>query len=541
VGRDDNESVLATTHGARGGSQLVRVGTRLGEGGRYEIRQRIGSGGMAEVYRGVDTRLGNRIVAVKALSARVAEHRFAARMRTLFIQEAQALSLVRHENVVDVLDFGTGADGIPYMVMEFLRGLDLATFLRKQTDLEVARAVDVILGVCAGVHACHLAGIIHRDLKPANVFLARTPKGEVPKVLDFSVAKVPIARATPSLQQSRTDLIVGTPSYMSPEQAVGRPANEESDQYSIGGLLYRCLTGHPPSGLLRRPRELRAALDDRLESVMMRALDPQPEGRFATVHELGRALLPFASPEGLERWRHYDEGAPRVIDPTTTGALAWAAMSGMVTAVAACASAAAGTRVATVAARRDPRAPEPTTRIELHTGDYEIQASPGEPLAEPSRGGVGRNAPGLSRGGEEGDGGPAPVIANADVAPSKVGGSRSSPEVAGPQGFAVVVALVAALAVGVIAAVLHPAPRPASPTAPWPPPWVRTLAPASPSTIGAVGPRSPLLESRPPPSIRSAPPLIHPRRQASPHARRGRGRSPGETIEFGADGLPILR
>jgi serine/threonine protein kinase len=534
--------MLATTPPSIGRSQLVPVGTRLGEGGRYEVRQRIGSGGMAEVYRGVDTRLGNRIVAVKALSTRVAEHRFAGRMRTLFVQEAQALSLVRHENVVDVLDFGLGTDGTPYMVMEFLQGLDLAAFLREQTRIEVSRAIDIVLGVCAGVHACHIAGIIHRDLKPANIFLARTPKGEVTKVLDFSVAKVPIARSTPSLQQSRTDLIVGTPSYMSPEQAVGRPANETSDQYSIGGLLYRCVTGYPPSGVLRRTLELRADLDHRLETAMMQTLDPQPAKRFATVHELGRALLPFASPEGLARWRAYYEAAPRAIDPTTTGAISRAASSGAVTVARPPAGGGAGSRVTTLAARLAARAPEGTTRIELRSGDYEIVPPAEEALAQRAMAGARPKAPlETSAGGapesELAEGGARP-----GAAPMLAAVARSCTVIAAPRGFAGVFFVVAALVLGVTATVVRAARRRPARPALSPPAWVAALPDAKLAPTRAVDEGSPQQESLTSPPIRSATAMAPQRRASSPRARRRRESSSRvEAIEFGTDGLPILR
>jgi eukaryotic-like serine/threonine-protein kinase len=336
-------------------------GTRVGDGGRYEIRQRIGVGGMAEVYKAVDTRLGNRIVAIKALLASVATHPFAEKMRGLFIQEAQALSRVKDENVVDVLDFGTAADGTPYMVMEFLHGTDLGVALQQRKQMSVEDAVDVMLGVCAGVHACHLAGIIHRDLKPANIFLSRTLKGEQPKVLDFSVAKVPIARSPEEADQAKTDLIVGTPSYMSPEQAVGKPANELSDQYAIGALLYRCLTGRPPQGVLPRPREVRSEIPDGLEEAILRALEPAPETRFPTVHDLGQALLAFGSAAGRGRWKSYYGTAPRPIDPTVTGPLPEDLMR---LAQAAQASVATIPPATVVAPPYDPKIHERTTRVE---------------------------------------------------------------------------------------------------------------------------------------------------------------------------------
>jgi serine/threonine-protein kinase len=152
---------------------------------------------MAEVYKAVDKRLGDRVVALKALSADIASHPFAQKMRTLFIQEAQALSRVKDENVVDVMDFGTDADGAPFMVMELLGGTDLRTFLKQSRRMPVDAAVDVMLGVCAGVHACHLAGVIHRDLKPANIFLCRGLTGPRPKVLDRAARCCLCCRAPP--------------------------------------------------------------------------------------------------------------------------------------------------------------------------------------------------------------------------------------------------------------------------------------------------------------------------------------------------------
>jgi serine/threonine-protein kinase len=299
---------------------LFTAGTTIGEGGRYRLRRRIGVGGMAEVYKARDTRLGERIVAIKCLSPAVAAHPYAAKIRQLFVQEAQTLSRINDENVVDVLDFGITDGGTPYMVMEFLRGMDLSVFLKGTARLPIEDAVDVILGVCAGVHACHVAGIIHRDLKPANIFLSRTPKGLQPKVLDFSVAKLPI-ELDGDPDKTRTDLIVGTPSYMSPEQALGRPATDLSDQYSVGALLYRCLTGRSPRGAWAKPGALRPEIPGELERAILRALDATPANRFTTVHALGQSLLPFTSPAGRSRWQTYYQAPPAPLDGNTTGAM----------------------------------------------------------------------------------------------------------------------------------------------------------------------------------------------------------------------------
>ncbi len=299
---------------------LFVPGTTFGDGGRYTLRRRVGTGGMAEVYMATDSRLGDRVVAVKTLSGSAFEHPWASRLRQLFVQEAQALSRVKDENVVEVLDFGVTDDGTPYMVMEFLHGEDLSALLKRTKQMEIGEAVDLLLGVCAGVHACHLAGIIHRDLKPANIFLSRTLKGRQPKILDFGVAKVLVAERGRA-DSTRTDLVVGTPSYMSPEQALGRPATELSDQYSMGALLYRILTGSPPRGASPKPRELRPELPADLEGVILRALDPTPENRFPTVHQLGQALLPFASAAGRAPWKTYYDELPSPLDQNTTGSI----------------------------------------------------------------------------------------------------------------------------------------------------------------------------------------------------------------------------
>jgi serine/threonine protein kinase len=295
------------------------AGTRFGEGGRYEVRRRIGVGGMAEVYKAVDTRLGRRAVAIKTLSAAVADHPFSAKLRALFIGEAQALSRICDDNVVNVFDFGV-EDGTPYMVMEYLHGVDLGAFLKAARRLAVTEAVDLMLAVCSGVYACHLAGIIHRDLKPANIFLSETPQGRQPKLLDFGVAKTPVPSAADS---ERTELVVGTPRYMSPEQSAGKPANELSDQYSIGALLYRCIYGRAPEGDRSSVPDLKIAHVAGLNEVIVRVLESSPAKRFPSVHALGQALLPFASQAAQARWRRYYHEAPIRFDPNTTSSIAF--------------------------------------------------------------------------------------------------------------------------------------------------------------------------------------------------------------------------
>jgi serine/threonine-protein kinase len=173
--------------------------------------------------------------------------------------------------------------------------------------------VDVMMGVCAAIRACHDAGIIHRDLKPSNVFLCEGDSEREVKILDFGVSKPPIAG-----DLTREGQIVGTPQYLAPEQIEGKPT-PQTDQYAIGVMLYVCLTNalpyqNPASFMLMRaimagkfaaPRTLRADLPQKLEDIILRTMRTAPEERFDSVHELGRELWAFASPEARERWQSY--------------------------------------------------------------------------------------------------------------------------------------------------------------------------------------------------------------------------------------------
>ncbi len=291
------------------GGELFAKGQRVD---RYEIREAIGQGGMGAVYRAYDTKLG-RMVALKTVVA----HRRAAmsdELRQRFMREALAVSKVDHRNVVRVLDFGFTEDGCPFIVMEYLRGQDLGARLRQNGGpLPVELVVDVMLGVCAALRACHEAGIIHRDLKPANIFLADADTGYEVKVLDFGVSKAPLAG-----DLTEDGQILGTPQYLSPEQVEGRTV-PESDQYALGVLIYVCLTTrlpyeqHQNISLLRAielgrfdpPRVHRPDLPPGLEAIILQAMHVSPAQRFPSVHALGQRLWEFASPNGREHWRSY--------------------------------------------------------------------------------------------------------------------------------------------------------------------------------------------------------------------------------------------
>ena len=219
------------------GAKTLSVGKRID---RYEVRELIGHGGMGAVYRAIDTRLG-RTVALKTVLAGGLTAAATEELRRRFMREALAASKVEHRNVVQVMDFGIADGETPYLVMEYLRGRDLGTVLKHSPGfLPPGEVVDIMLGVCAAVSACHRVGIIHRDLKPANIFLSDTDTGWEVKVLDFGVSKAGLA-----FDMTQEGQIVGTPQFLSPEQIEGHvvPA---SDQYAVGVLLYVCLTNRLP-------------------------------------------------------------------------------------------------------------------------------------------------------------------------------------------------------------------------------------------------------------------------------------------------------
>jgi serine/threonine protein kinase len=211
-------------------------------GGRYELGEMLGRGGMAEVRKGNDVRLG-RIVAIKRLRTDLAsDPTFQARFR----REAQSSASLNHPSIVAVYDTGEemSTDGTdvaqPYIVMEYVAGRTLREILREGRKILPERALEITSGVLAALDYSHRAGIVHRDIKPANVML--TPAGDV-KVMDFGIARA-IADASSTMTQ--TAAVVGTAQYLSPEQARGETVDSRSDVYSTGCLLYELLTGRPP-------------------------------------------------------------------------------------------------------------------------------------------------------------------------------------------------------------------------------------------------------------------------------------------------------
>ncbi len=211
-------------------------------GGRYELGEMLGRGGMAEVRKGTDTRLG-RVVAVKRLRTDLASD---ATFQARFRREAQSSASLNHPAIVAVYDTGEeiASDGSgvsqPYIVMEYVAGRTLRDIIREGRKILPERALEITSGVLSALDYSHRAGIIHRDIKPGNVML--TPSGDV-KVMDFGIAR---AMSDASSTMTQTAAVVGTAQYLSPEQARGESVDSRSDVYSAGCLLYELLTGRPP-------------------------------------------------------------------------------------------------------------------------------------------------------------------------------------------------------------------------------------------------------------------------------------------------------
>ncbi len=258
--------------------------------GRYQVSELIGEGGMGRVYLAEHIEIGKK-VAVKIL------HPVYGRMPDLverFRREARAASRIGHPHIVDVTDSGTTDDGSVYFVMEYLEGVELASVIDREGALDVTRVLRISVQICRALAAAHAAGIIHRDLKPENVFLThRQGAGDFVKVLDFGIAKTTEAEQARDKRLTSPGMAMGTPEYMSPEQAAGRPADERCDIYSMGAILYESLTGVPPyqgenfMEILtkkatvdpRPPSELRSNLPQAVVDLAMRAMARNPDDR----------------------------------------------------------------------------------------------------------------------------------------------------------------------------------------------------------------------------------------------------------------------
>jgi tetratricopeptide (TPR) repeat protein/predicted Ser/Thr protein kinase len=302
----------------------------------YRIVEKLGEGGMGVVYVAEDTLLGRR-VAIKTLTAArgLGEQHF----RSRFLREARAISKLSHPHIATIYDYGETDDDQPYIVMELVNGSTLGELMRKE-ELTIPRAIEIIKQVAEALAEAHRHGIIHRDIKPSNI--AINERGNV-KVLDFGLAKeIEIGPSDPEAQtrlntQTREGVIVGTPMYLSPEQALGIDVDARSDLFSLGGLLYECIAGRPAfagrtaaeicAKVIRddppAPSQFNSSVSPELDRITLKALAKKSEARFQTADEMIAAL---DSAQAALQTRGSDRTVTRLISPASgthpTGAIA---------------------------------------------------------------------------------------------------------------------------------------------------------------------------------------------------------------------------
>jgi serine/threonine protein kinase len=240
------------------GDSAKLIGTVLD--GRYEIQSILGQGGMGTVFRAVQTSM-RREVAIKTLHPSLATSpQFFERFR----REAEVCSALRHPNIVTLYDFGRSADGTFYFVMELLKGLSVRQLVREGGLLSLRRAVDIVEQAAMGLSHAHAQGIVHRDIKPHNLLVGELNGFDDVKILDFGLVKA--LEQEDDEQLTSTGQVLGTPQYMPPEQAGGEAVDERSDLYSLGAVLYYCLTGSSPHGANTVRKALQASLTQKVPS-----------------------------------------------------------------------------------------------------------------------------------------------------------------------------------------------------------------------------------------------------------------------------------
>ena len=259
--------------------------------GKYKIVELVGEGAMGTVYRATDSVLG-RTVAIKVMNASIARQQD---HRQRFLREAQAAGSLQHPNVVTIYDLGE-LEGHLFIAMEFVHGTDLERLMTAVEPLKLQSKLDIIVDVLMGLSYAHKHGIVHRDIKPANIRVAEDGHA---KIMDFGVAHLA------SSDMTRTGLVVGTPSYMAPEQVMGGKAVPGTDLFAVGAVLYHLITGSKPfegptlQSLFYRivtdmPRpldEIRPGLPASLNAIIQKAMAKDPAERYASALDMANAII----------------------------------------------------------------------------------------------------------------------------------------------------------------------------------------------------------------------------------------------------------
>jgi eukaryotic-like serine/threonine-protein kinase len=294
--------VLVATVGVHTIGTLRREAFTAKQLGQYRLKQRLGSGGMGEVYL-AEHQMMKRPCAVKLIRPEKAGD---PRMLARFEREVRATAKLSHWNSIDIYDYGRTADGTFYYVMEFLPGHNVGELVEDYGPLPPGRMVYLMEQICAALSEAHGIGLVHRDIKPANIFCAyRGGIYDVAKLLDFGLAKSAVDMPEAQAQLTMEGTVTGSPLFMSPEQASGGDdIDARSDIYSLGAVMYYLLTGQAPfmfdnplkvmiahaSQDVVPPRQINPDLPEELEEVVLRCLEKDPDHRYQSADELQRAL-----------------------------------------------------------------------------------------------------------------------------------------------------------------------------------------------------------------------------------------------------------
>jgi serine/threonine-protein kinase len=361
---------------------------------RYELLRELGEGGTATVWLAQDRTL-ERPVAIKFLDVSPRER---AAMTEQFLREARIAAAVRHRNVIQILDFGTH-DGTPFMAMEALTGETMADRFDREAGFELREVIEIAAHCLEGLAAVHEAGIVHRDLKPENIFLVREATGLQPKLLDFGISRTVDKRSgRHSAIPTEAGRLLGTPEYMSPEQARGRSDIDlRTDLYGLGVVMYEALTGRLPydsehtgevllqvvAGGAPSVHRVVPAVSEAISDVVARAMAVEREQRYASALEMRSALLAAAQPSlsaaadpiALPAVRRDARGHSSAVLPAAAQADARATGKGALKVGAAVAAALLIGGVVALAALREPAGGEPAPRYIVVQGAPQPQPS----------------------------------------------------------------------------------------------------------------------------------------------------------------------
>lgn len=288
--------------------EIPAAGSKIAD--KYEFISTVGSGGMGVIYKARNPAL-DKFVAIKMMHMHLMSKEAVMR----FQQEGHAASQFAHSNIVAVHDLGVTDDGQPFLVMDFVEGVTLAEELKEKARLPLPRAVGIFLQVCDAIAHAHKLGVLHRDLKPSNIMLVNAGEDdESVRILDFGIAKMLDADDGTRQALTRTGEALGSPLYMSPEQALGKKVDQRSDLYSMGCVIYECLTGTPPfvgstmmDTMLKHLNDVPLPLAEAslgvqfpnsIESVVAKLLKKDPEERYQSMNDLKRDLMKIEKGEG---------------------------------------------------------------------------------------------------------------------------------------------------------------------------------------------------------------------------------------------------